>query len=728
VAKALAPLVLLLVVIGFFWKIVLTDQYSWLESPDLASQVVPWLNYQAQQFHMHRLPIWDPFVYGGQSLIGQAQPGLAYPLNWLLFYLPLDNGHISITMLNWYYTLIHYLAALFCYLLCRDLGRSILASMLAGVAFGLGGYIGTTDWPQMINGAIWGPLIFLFLLRAARGIRPVANAAFSGVFLGMSWLSGHHQIPIFLTLAAGGLWLYFLIEKGRINRSLVPPAAVFPAFFVFAGALQMWPAYAYGHTAVRWVGTDAPLSWDQPVPYFVHQRYSLSPIHLLGIVIPGYAGSSSPYAGVVALALAGLALVCWWRTKEVRIFFAVGLAGLFLALAKNDVFQGILYSIVPMFEKARSPAAAIYLFHFAIAVLLAFGLDALSLPEAKPLLRRLTFILIAFGTLTFLILFTVDVARALSWDSDDRVMMSAVAAFALAGLMYRLSRDERARSGLLVLIIGLYMVEIGNVSLFALPNKEQKDRNIYLSHYADTKAVAEFLRRQPAPLRVEVNDDDVPFNFGDWYGIDTQRGYVASLQTNVSVLEMHTPRAKALYGVGYEVSKKPTMDGQQEVFRDDNGLAVYKDPNALPRVWTVHDAVRVHDLKDARQHLQDAAFDLSKKTFAYAEPPAMERCEGDTVESYNRGISATTTVVDMKCRGMVIESENDAPGWVARIDGRRAPIYEAYTTLRGVVVGPGRHKIEMRYRPLSVMAGAVATLLAFLGALVLWLIPRGRRG
>lgn len=76
-------------------------------------------------------------------------------------------------------------------------------------------------------------------------------------------------------------------------------------------------------------------------------------------------------------------------------------------------------------------------------------------------------------------------------------------------------------------------------------------------------------------------------------------------------------------------------------------------------------------------------------------------------------------VVDMKCRGMLIQSENNAPGWTAQVDGRDAPIYEAYTTLRGVVVGSGRHRIVMRYRPFSVIAGASATLAAILGAIVL---------
>src|SRR5713101_670080 len=91
IALAVAPpAALLLIVIGFFWKIVLTNQFSWIESPDIANQVVPWLDYQAQQFHLHRIPMWDPFLFGGQSLIGQGQSGLAYPLNWILFLLPLE--------------------------------------------------------------------------------------------------------------------------------------------------------------------------------------------------------------------------------------------------------------------------------------------------------------------------------------------------------------------------------------------------------------------------------------------------------------------------------------------------------------------------------------------------------------------------------------------------------------------------------------------------------------
>ena len=88
------------------------------------------------------------------------------------------------------------------YALCRDLGRSRLASVLGGIVYSLAGYVAYTDSPQMLHGAIWAPLVFLFLFRAERsesgvdggqvGNLPhsVGNAVLSGFFLGVSWLVG----------------------------------------------------------------------------------------------------------------------------------------------------------------------------------------------------------------------------------------------------------------------------------------------------------------------------------------------------------------------------------------------------------------------------------------------------------------------------------------------------------------------------------------------------------
>ena len=75
----------------------------------------------------------------------------------------------------------------------------------------------------------------------------------------------------------------------------------------------------------------------------------------------------------------------------------------------------------------------------------------------------------------------------------------------------------------------------------------------------------------------------------------------------------------------------------------------------------------------------------------------------------------------MRCTGMVILADSYYPGWQATVDGRSAPIWEAYGAIRGVVVPAGDHQVEFRFRPGSVYLGAGLFLLGLLatGVLVL---------
>ena len=54
------------------------------------------------------------------------------------------------------------------------------------------------------------------------------------------------------------------------------------------------------------------------------------------------------------------------------------------------------------------------------------------------------------------------------------------------------------------------------------------------------------------------------------------------------------------------------------------------------------------------------------------------------------------------------------PGWQATVDGRDVPIERVDYLLRGVAVGPGRHTVELAYRPASWRAGRMVSALAAL--------------
>ena len=69
------------------------------------------------------------------------------------------------------------------------------------------------------------------------------------------------------------------------------------------------------------------------------------------------------------------------------------------------------------------------------------------------------------------------------------------------------------------------------------------------------------------------------------------------------------------------------------------------------------------------------------------------------------------------------------PGWKATVDGRDAEVHRVDYLIRGVVVPPGRHRVELRYQPASWRAGWILSLVTALGLTAAVLVPlRRRRG
>ena len=720
-ARVVYPIVILLIVIGFYWKLVLTKQYDWIWGPDLATQVLPWFQVQARLWHAGQFPLWDQYLWLGQPILGQAQPGGAYPLNWILFLLPLDHGFIRMGFLQWYFVVIHYMAALFCFWLCRDLGRSRAASLIAGLVFAFACFIGTVDWPQMLNGAVWAPLVFLFLLRAVRGHKAITSAALSGFFLGVAWLSGHHQIPIYTTMAFGFTWLYFILRQWRAIRL----AVIAFVFMVLTGALQTLPAYEYGNLAVRWVGADHPLAWNETVPYTIHQLYAMYPTSLLGIVFPGMGRNADPFIGVVGVALAVLGVAMGWKQRWVPLFGALALGGLVYSLGHNSVFHGVLYSLVPLAEKARTSSMADFIFGFGVAVLVAFGVDAFAgANKDSRWPRRAIGALLIFGGLAFAIFFVLVVARQNNFD--DRIVMAPFIALLLAALLHAWRTGNLSRNAALVLLVMLLALELGNDSGHYLPHRTEKERAAWLDKIRGNTGIAAFLRSQPGNFRVDIPGEEVPANWGAWNGIDAWGGLLASVSTNLLDFEFQTWPTKMFYGVRYTLAPKPVNPTQQEVFSGSSGLKVYLNPDAFPRAWAVHQLVQVASPKSGNALIQEHLGDLRDKAYMSEMPPALANCAGPDKVAVERDEGSHVHVLaQMNCPGMLVLSDTYFPGWRASVDGRPTDIFEVNGAMRGVQVPAGVHVVDMVYRPRSVLVGAAMSLSALLG--VCFLVFRSRK-
>jgi hypothetical protein len=718
------PAMLAAIVAGFYWKLTLTRQFDWVSGPDLVNQVLPWFQVQAAAWHAHHFPLWDVSSWGGQPLLGQAQPGGSYPLNWLLFLMPLSHGKISFYALQWYFVAIHWMAALFCYWLCRDLGQSRIAAVLGGCVYSFSAYIGTASWPQMINGAVWAPVVFLFELRALEGRAPLRNAILSGAALGAAWLSGHHQAPLFLTLVWGGIWLYHMVRAGRGWAGLAGPGGLSLLFVFLTGALQILPAYEYGHLAVRWVGAEFALNWNQTVPYAVHSLYALKPSSLFSIVFPALSRTSDPYVGVAALTLALLAVALLWRRRWTPLFATLGLASLFFALGPNSVFHGLVYGLVPMVEKARVPSAAVFLFGLAVAVLAGAALDGLRASPDSPWTRRAAHASWIFGVAGAAILFGVYAANGLRVTFEDRVVVTCFVSLLFGGLLYGWSRGGVTPTQGALLAVLLVVFELGDNSGYMLTDRENKTNAQWMNRLQSNGDIARYLAARPGPFRMVSSDPAVPKAWASWNGFSTVIGDTPSVTTNVINRPFGEWQFAYLAGVRYRIGTKPEFAGEKDVFTAASGLKVFENPQAFPRAWAVHRARQVANGAAVNDAILNHLFDLRAEALTSGPAPVLADCDaaGEQV-SVMESPNEARLRASLNCDGLVVVSDTFYPGWEAEIDGRAAPLLPVDGCFRGVPVPKGAHEIVMRYRPASVEIGGLLTLAGALGAAMAGIFP-----
>jgi len=717
------PLVTVLGVVAVFWKLALTKQYTFLSSPDLANQVMPWLQTQVWAIRHWFVMLWDPYEWMGQSLIGQVQPGVTSPFTFLLALAPLHHGQIQIFYVHLWFVLIHCLAALFAYWFLRDQGCSAGAAVLGGIFYATAGFCGNTEWPQHLAAGIWAPLVFLFLLRSLRGRTPLKSAAWAGVALGLAWLSGHHAPALAITLAVAGVGIAALV-RSRFHRRTVLRLAVVFAVMAMIAAVQSLPAAEYGKVAKRWTATGA-LTWKDKVGIREHEDSGLRPTDLLHIVMPGAGLRTDPFVGVVGLSLAALAILGALRRRGARLFLLMALCALLFAMARNDVLYGWFYVFVPFVEKSRAPIVALCVFQFAVAVLVGMGADVLIAAPEETGVRKVLKALWWFGGITFgLFMLMAYLKPAIASgivDGDPRPGMIGLIALLLAGLYTAWSRGHLGSTAALALVGLLLVIEQGNEAGWNWTYLKDQNSAAMVNALYDTQDLADWLRTRPGPKRLEINDKDTPFSFGDWYRMDAAHAFTASMLTETSVLGgWWVDRVGRMYGLNYVVSRTPTRPGLQEMFTGKTGIKIWYNPEAFPRAWTVHQIVVAPNEWNGADMVNTWPFDLRTTALTVQSKPQLDTCAAaDQVTRIDEKPMSVRVDVQMACKGLLVVSDNWYPGWHARIDGNSAEIWKVNTAVRGVVVGPGKHTVTMTYRPFSVYFGLFCTLFGLAAAIVL---------
>lgn len=344
---------------------------------DVDMQFHAWRSFAFQRLATTgQVPLWDPYTFGGVPVLGNLQHAVLYPLNWLHLILPVNLA------INWIVAIHVALAGLFTCAWCRFRGAGKVASLLGGTVFMFSGpyashvYAGHLTYLCVVA---WAPLLMLCVdAIIERRQLPIACIGGAAV-VSMQILGGYPQPVFYLFLA---VLIYAGIRIAAAPRPHVSISAILAMYFFAAllAAAQLLPAMDVAGESLR----------NRVAGFEFASSVSLPLENLFTLIVPNLFGDNfnSPYLGQwvmwettlfvgvagFVVAVAGIAAA---RSLRDRSMLIVLLLSLVLALGSNLPFFRLAYDIVPGLDHFRVPARFSFIAVLFIAAFAADGFDRL---------------------------------------------------------------------------------------------------------------------------------------------------------------------------------------------------------------------------------------------------------------------------------------------------------------------------------------------------------------
>ena len=720
---------LLILVTGlFYWRTLLTKQFTMILGPETVNYTYSWLRFWVDSLRHGHVPLWDPYAFCGRPFAGEMLPSAFYPLHLPLLLFPFDkDGLLPQRLYHALRIFSHLLGAWFTFALIREFRLSRFPAFVGACAFAFSTMLVNMLWPPFVEAAIWLPIVLLFLVRALRAegaFKAVVNASLSGLCLGMSILTGGLQFSMMQGIVIVTAVVYYTagspLSPALSRWSSWQRAALILTTIVAVaagiGAVQLVAAAEYGKLTLRSIdGGLIPAM--QKIPY--HRLHpGLLPQAIVSVLLPfGFRGAIgtgehwASYVGVFPLLLAVTAL--WKRWREVWVRY---LAGLFLfaflySLSEFSPVHGILYAVVPLLWVIRGASRFAYLGTFALAILAAFGLESLlATPPGDAAWNDARRILKWVAIACCAALFVPAVFVQLNLDVWN--CLSLLLILGSCGWFAYLTRHG-ATPWARVLLAAFILFDLRAFEWLELakdaPNKPEQE----LQQLISLRNAAGFLKSQPELGRVRVAVHPEP-NIGDAYGVHGVWGGGGTLLKNYPRLM----KREDLLNVRYIV--KPVSVTEPGPIYQDARWKVYRNPKAFARAWVVHEVLVEKSQEQAFRRIEDPSIDLhGLAVLDRPLPGALDKSSGPEEVPRFRSYQGERIQIDVTAgsKGLLVLSEMHYPGWRAFVNGKAAEVHRVNGGLRGIVIPRGQDHVVFEYAPLKLRIAAAVTLLTCLAVL-----------
>jgi hypothetical protein len=444
--------------------------------------------------------------------------------------------------------------------------------------------------------------------------------------------------------------------------------------------------------------------------------------------------------------------------REFRFFLIFGVAALVYALGRYTPLFAPVFDYLPGVKLYRRPADATFLINVALAFAAGYLVHRYVVAGAPRLVSRrivaIAFVGLASAAAVGAVAYGITYAvRAHQLPVAAREMaLGIVLASGAAWLLVRgtaASAQRAAVAAVLVAVTGGELIWRNAASSLNaepqeryavfqnLPPEQLQGLNILKDELAARHAKGERPRVEILGLGGAWQNASMVLGLEDTVGYNPLRladyekavgpgenAVDMNLRTFPALFRGYKCRLAGLLGLEYLVLDRPAERlprhfprvNDAKLLYGSGQMWIYRLAPAMPRAYVASRLVRVDseavlsqdelpEFERASEALidegavEDVKADLGQH--AGAEPGTEEPVRSSArVTRYER--NAVALDVETNHAGLLVLHDIYYPGWVAIVDGEARPILRANLLFRGVEVGPGRHRVEFRFRPLSV--------------------------
>ncbi len=694
------------------------------------------------------LPLWTPFNFTGGPLWGDGQSAPWYPLTYLYVLLPSLPDAFSVMVL-----LVPLLTLIFTYGCLRHFRLSRTAGIFGAVAFAFSGFMSVwmEENPAVAQSALWLPLLFWLtdLLITTPKRRWFALLTIASAFM---MASGFLQIGLY---ELAFLAAYALYKK----KNFLPFAgAIATGFLLDAPYLAVtWEAYKFSPrdvVAVPEIRSIFLVQWSHIFSLF-------NPDWLGNPGTYNYLGAGSYYdkalfIGVVPLVFA---LIGLFGKKPPLEKFLWGVVAGTLLMGFSSPFSQWLFSMPIPILSTMLPSRIFYLTTFALAVIAARQFDAGKTRSLRPVIAAYLSIIILLELFILSYLVELNLPDFPAGQIAHNIRSFFVPSVQLTENYYSIFLRNVGISVVLtaLTVIGIrrrpFLVFLTVISAWYFTGKSlyfgQRQfvfpENPVISQLQriagiDRIGFANQLSRIPPGGNVVYGLYDpeglnpvFPLRYGQLVKSAVSGG---RLTTDIPRISVQIDLERAAIDATQSASRINTLmallDMKYIVERKESGwyaktfprhepawegvyFRIWKNPDTLPRAFIATNTL----VENNPQKILDALYAANLRTTAIVEQPVAASAGTNSVTIDRYRMNDVTLRYQSSSNGLLVLTDNWAPGWRAEVDGVRVPVIRTDFTFRGVPVPAGNHTVYMYYWPQSLTVGIY---LAIGGIILLLLI------